>query len=316
MALTIVDVAPDPVLTEIALEYGSGGGFVQDQILPTRVVAKKAFKYMSWAMRDFIQGSQFDSRRAPGDTAKRAITPEGTWHTGAVNERTLKDALPDEVMENVVNSADYEAAIIKKLTSSLKLEIEIELEAALTDTGSISNAGASAVWDHATDAAIEKDIDVAREAFVKQCGFEPNVIVLPTRVADVVKRDADIRDLRKYTEPGLVMAGGLPATLFGLQTVVPGALADSANPGAAASIARVWAGEAALLLYVDMSAASDPSAMTCVTRFAYGAGGQQFSSYNWRDEDPSKKTTWYRVETFDDMIVTADCAYLITNCLT
>jgi hypothetical protein len=315
MGLNIQDVAPDPVLTEIALEYGTGGGFAADAILPTRVVARKSFKYMSWAMRDFVQGSQFDSRRAPGDTAKRAITPEGTWYTGAVNERTLKDALPDEILDNVANNADYEAAIVKKLTNSLRLEIEIEIEDALTDTATISNAASSARWDAATS-YIEKDIDTAKEAFVKQCGFEANTLVLPTLVANAVKRDSAIDELRKYTEPGLIGRTGLPDTMFGLNIVVPGAIEDAENPGASASIARVWAGEAAVLLYVDMSAATDPSAMTCITRFAYGAGGQQFSAFEWRDSDPSKKTSWYRVETFDDIIVTADCAYLITNCLT
>jgi hypothetical protein len=315
MALQINDVAPDPVLTEIALEYGTGGSFAQDQILPTRVVARKSFKYMTWAMRDFIQGSQFDSRRAPGDTAKRAITPEGTWSTGAVNERTLKDALPDEILDNVANNAQYEAAIVKKLTNSLKLEIEIELQAAMNDTSNISNAAASVAWDNAS-AVIEKNIDTARELFVAQCGFEPNVIVLPPVVAAAVKRDSEIQELRKHTEANLVTDNRLPAKLFGLTVIEPGAIEDSENPGASASIARVWGDDNAVLAYVDMTAANDPSAMTAMTRFAYSPGAAQFQAFNWRDADPSKKTSWYRVETYDDLKQTADCMYIITGCIT
>ncbi len=318
MALTISDVAPDPVLTEIVQEHGVGGGFAQDEIMPTRTVARNDFKYMRWAMRDFIQGSQFDSRRAPGDTAKRAITPEGSWLTGTVHERTLKDALPDEIMANAANQADYEAAIVRKLTNALRLEIENELEAALTTTGgSIVDATPSVKWDAASGVTIEKNIDAAKAAFVLACGFEPNVMILPPLVRDVVKRDATIRDLRKYTEADIVKDGALPDTLFGLKLVTPGAIEDTANPGASASISRVWNGDNVVLMYVDMSAATDPTAMTAVTRFTSAANtGSQWAAYNWRDPDPSAKTSWYRVETFDDIIVTADCAYILSDVLT
>ena len=239
MALTIEDVAPDPVLTEIVLEYGEGGGFAQDEILPTRQVARNSFKYMKWAMRDFIQGSQFDSRRAPGATANRAINPDGTWHTGSVNERTLKDALPAAIMAKSATLADFEAAIARKLTNSLKLEIEIEIEAELNNTTAHAGAAVSVKWDAASAVVIEENIDAAKEAFLLKCGFEPNVLILPPAVRQIVKRDSAIRALRKSADDSLLLNGDLPSELFGLRLVTPGAIEDSANPAASASIARV-----------------------------------------------------------------------------
>ncbi|HOX20997.1 MAG TPA: hypothetical protein PLI70_08735, partial [Gemmatimonadales bacterium] len=94
MALTIAQVNPDPVLTGIALQYGTGGGFAQDFVMPTREVAKDEFQYMIWNLRDFIQGTQFDSRRAPAAPSTRSINPAGTWVTGNVHERSLVDGLP------------------------------------------------------------------------------------------------------------------------------------------------------------------------------------------------------------------------------
>ena len=316
MSVTIADVAPEPVLTEIAMEYGEGGGYVQDALLPTRTVARNEFKYMTWPFRDFIQGSQYDSRRAPGDTAKKVVTPKGTWDDGQVHERTLKDDLPDEVMANAANDAAYEAAIVRKITNALRLEIEIELEAEIMDDGTHSSAAASATWDHATDAAIEADIDAAKEAFLKQVGFEATHMVIPPATALVAKRDSDIRALRKATDDSLLLNGDLPPVMFGLRVVIPGAIEDTANPGQSASIARVWAQDNVSLIYVDPSASTDPTAMTAVMRFTSAANtGTDWTAYTWRDPDPSKKTNWYRVETFDDLIAVSDCIYIITNTL-
>jgi hypothetical protein len=113
-----------------------------------------------------------------------------------------------------------------------------------------------------------------------------------------------------------LLDGDLPPTMFGLTLVTPGAIEDTANPAAAASIARVWASKNAVLLYVDMSAATDPTAMTALTRFNSTAStGSPWAAFNWRDADPSAKTTWYRVETFDDVIATSDCIYIISACI-
>jgi hypothetical protein len=300
------------------MEYGEGGGFAQDELLPNRNVARDNFKYMTWSLRDYLQGSQFDSRRAPGDTAKKAITPGGTWTEGTVHERTLKDDMPDEILANAPNAAQYESAIVKKLMNSLRLEVEIELQALMNNTTLITDATPSVKWDAASGTiAIEKNIDAAREAFVKQCGFAPTHIILPPTVADVVKRDSSIRSLRIYTEPGLILDGGLPSKLFGLNVVSPGCIEDSANPAQSASIARVWSDDNAVLCYVDPSASTDPTAMTAVMRFSSAAStGTPYAAYNWRDPDPSKKTTWYRVETFDEIKAVADCMYIISDVLT
>jgi hypothetical protein len=316
MGLTIEAVAPDPVLTEIAMENGEGGGFASEELVPSRGVPRKDFKYMRWDMGDHIQGVQFDSRRAPGDAAKRVTTPGGTWYTGAVEDRALADNLPDEIMDNAVNGADYEASIVKKITNSLRLEIEIAVEAELNNTTTHTDATPSVKWDAASAVTIEKNIDAAKEAFLLQCGFEANYIVLPPAVRQVVKRDSTLRNLRVYTESDIIQDGDVPAQLFGLKTVSPGAIENSANPAQTASIARVWSSDNAVLLYVDPSAATDPQAMTSLMRFYKDGDGPEYRAYTWRDSNPTAKTTWYAVETNDDFIAVSDCIYIISDVLT
>jgi hypothetical protein len=316
MALTIESVAPDAVLTEIVMEYGEGDGYAQDQLLPSRGVPRKDYKYMTWNKGEFLQGSQFDSRRAPGAIANRVTTAEGTWATGAVEERMLADNLPDEIMENSVNGANYEAAIVKKLRNALRLEVEIALEAELNDTSTHTDATPSVKWDASSAVVIEKNIDAAKEAFLIQCGFEATHIVLPPAVHQLVKRDSSIRSLRKFANDNLLENGNLPSELFGLRVVLPGAIEDSANPGQTASIARVWSSDNAVLLYVNSAASTDPSAMTSVMRFYEDGSGPEFRAYTWRDPNPTAKTTWYAVETNDDIKAVSDCIYIISDVIT
>ena len=155
MGLTIEAVAPDPVLTEIAMEHGEGGGYASDELLPSRGVPRKDYKYMKWDLGEFINGSQFDSRRAPGDAANRIKSPEGTWSTGAVEERALSDNLPDEIMDNSANGVNYETAIVKKLTNHLRLEVEIALEAELNDTTAHEDATPTVKWDASSAVVID-----------------------------------------------------------------------------------------------------------------------------------------------------------------
>jgi len=317
MAVTITDVAPDPVLTEIAQKYGEGGGYAQDRLLPSRQVARDQFKFMTWPLRDFLQGSQYDSRRAPGASSTKVRMAKGTWDTGTVHERSLMDELTDEVLGNAPNPAIYEEAMVRKIMNHLRLEIEVEIESLLTDTGTFANAVPGVKWDATKDVTIEANIDAGREAFIAACGFEPNTILFPPLVANVVKRSTEVRELRKYTDPTLAQNGGLGPMLWGLNIVVPGALEDEANPGASADIKRVWAQDKAILLYVNPAAATDPQAMTTITRYYSDASpGTPWAVRSWRDPDPSTKKTWYHVETFDEIKLTAAAGYILDDVLT
>jgi hypothetical protein len=316
MALTIEAVAPDPVLTEIAMENGEGGGFASDELVPSRGVPRKDFQYMTWDMGGHLMGSQYDSRRAPGDAANRVKTPDGTWATGAVEDRALADNLPDEIMDNSANGADYEGSLVKGITNALRLEIEIEVQTELNNTTDHEDATPSVKWDASSAVVIEKNIDAAKEAFLLQRGFEATHIVLPPAVRQVVSRDSTIRDLRKYTEANLVKSGDVGDQLFGLRTVTPGAISNSANPAQAANIARVWGDDNAVLLYVNPEAATNPQAMTALMRFYKDGDGSEYRAYTWRDTNPTAKTTWYAVETNDTFIAVSGCIYIISDVLT
>lgn len=312
------DVRPDPVLTPIAQEYGTGGGFAVEACVPRRGVPAFEFKYATWDLGKDL--SDFtETLRAPGDGAKRDIDPTLAWSTGLVLSHGKKQSITDEDRTNAPNPAALERARIQRMVYSLRRAKEIAFRDFVTDTGTIANAAPGVKWDAANNVVIEANIDAAKELFLKACGFEATHILIPPAVAKVMKRDSTIRDLIKYTQDSLLINGDLPPTIFNLKVVIPGAIVNTANPGQASSIARLWAEDKVVLLYVNPQAANDPEAMTSVTEFGVDGyvGGSSYPTVSWRDPDPTTHTDWIAVENNWIMKVTAAAGvYILDDVLT
>lgn len=320
MGITIADVRPDPVLTPIAMLPGLGDTYVSDLLVPTRPVASDSYKYMKWNLRDFIAGQKFDSRRAPGARPNRVKGPKGTYTEGHIHERSFEDVLTDEIRHNAPNPAAQESAKARALRNLLKLDIEMAVRDIMTNTGTITSAVPGVKWDAASNVVIEKNIDAAKEAFIKQCGFAPNAMIVPPAVAQVMKRDSSIRELVKYTSPNLLVNGDLPPTVFNMRVVIPGAITDTANPGQAASIARVWSADKVVLAYYNPEAATNPEVMTAVMRFAntMSVGGVEADILVEMQRDPYENAhqTIFTGYTFDDIQIVADALYILDDVLT
>lgn len=312
-----VDVRPDPILTNIAMEYGTGGGFAYEQAVPLRRVSSRDFKYAKWDLGKYTSDFM-ETLRAPGDPAKKAIDPSITWSTGHVLTHAQKTDIPDELRAEAPNPAALERAKVQRMVWSLRRAKELAFRDLITDTGTISNATPAVKWDAAAAVVIEANIDAAKEAFLLNCGFEANTIILPPAVSKVVKRDSTIRELIKYTTDDLLINGDLPPTIFGLRVVIPGGVVNSSAAAVATSLARIWSTDKAILLYVNPAAESDPEAMTVVMEFGadYAPGGSAYPVITWRDADQSSKKTWYSVENAWDMELVAGCAYIINDVLT
>jgi hypothetical protein len=309
------DVRPDPMLTPIAQEYGTGGGFAYQSVVPVRPVGARNYKFGTWDFSTPLS-NDVDARRMIGDSANEAKSPLMTYTEGTTQENSLKDKLADEIRNGSPNPAAIERHKIANITNKLNLGIESELKTALDAAANATTLTGTAQWNNAS-AAIEKSIDDGMESFVAQCGFEANVIVIPVACWHIFKRDSTVRDAIKYTNPDILNGrGGIPKSVFGLEIVVPGALINTANPGATASIARVWATDKAYLMYVDMSAANDPEAITAAFLARYpGDAGVDWATRTWRDPDPTTKTSWYSVEEHHDLQINAACVHRLDDVL-
>jgi len=309
------NATPDPILTNFAVQYGTGGGFVADRICPVVNVANPNFKvptYKTGAIDDDIT-----AKLGPRDGASEISRYAPSFAASSANRYALKAGITREVELAGANPLGSEQATTAEITGKLRLGVEKRIKTLLDNAGTAGSAP-SVKWDATSGTIIiEKAIDLAREAFLLKCGYEANVMLVPPDVAKAMKRDSTIRDLRKYTDPSLIVNGDLPNTLWGLEVVIPGSLVNSANPGAAQSIARVWSADTVYLLHVNPSMAGNLNVMSAAAQFRWGQWGAPYAAYSWPDADPTVKVTWVGVELYQtEALCCTDAVYRIPDVLT
>ena len=301
MAFKVSDVRPDPVLTRLAVELGTGGPYVADTIAPVASVEADVFKYAKWGREDLRK--KVKTRRAIGSTANTVAFAK-EWAESAVEHHALKCDIPDEIRNNDPSGDTLNARRTKVLTNQLRLGVESRIYD-LLHGASKTNTAPTTKWD-GTNPTIRKNILEGKEVFRLQCGMEPNVIVLPPAVKNVVFSDSAILDLIKYTDGTFLAKGSIPV-IENMQVVIPGALVDAANPGAAISVAAVWAADEVYYLYVDQTAGNDLSALTALRQVrSLAAASQPFVAKSWRDPDAMTNTDWVGVEVAQKELVLAD----------
>jgi hypothetical protein len=291
MAFKVGDVLPDPVLTRLAVELGTGGPYIADLIAPVARVQADSYKIATFGREDIKRDVK--ATRAPGSPAAR-VEFSKTYAAATVKYRSLKSDIPDEVRSNDPNGDTLDARRVKVLTNKLRLEVEAGL-AALLAAATKTQAAPSTKWDGSSP-KIRKDVLDARETFRKNAGMYPNVMVVPPVVKTAMFSDTAILDLIRYTQANFIATGQIPV-FENMQIVVPGAIVDTSNPGAAASIADVWSTDEVYYVYVDQSAGDDIAAMTALRQVrSMATGGQAYAAMRWRDPDSSAKTDWVSVE--------------------
>lgn len=287
----VSDVRPDPVLTRLAVELGTGGPYVADRIAPVAIVDADTFKYATFG-REEIKNDVRANRTLGKGAAEVEITK--TYTAGAVEYRSLKSRIPDEIRNNDPNPGSINRRHTKVLTGKLRLIAEDRV-ATLVKAASNTQTAPGTKWD-AANATIRKDILTAKETFRRQCGFSPNVLLLPPAVSIAVFNDTGILDLLKHTQAKLLEDGMIPR-IENMEVVVPGAIKDTSNPGAAASVADIYGSDEAYLLYVDPTAGNDLSAQTAIRQVRSTATtGQPYSAKLYRDPDASANTDIVAVE--------------------
>lgn len=308
-------IFPDPVLTQWVVAYGTGPGLVQDRIAPVVSVSNPEFKYATYAADQL--NLEVETRVIPGDAPNLVRRAKPTFLTGTCGRNALDDQLTEELIRSAPNPIVLEQNRTLKLAHELKLGVEARLKA-LLDTAGTAETAPSTKWDATSGTIkIEQAFDSATETFVKKCGFEPNLAIIPPAVAKVMKRDSAIRDLRKSTDPTLLVNGGLPSILWGLPIIIPGALANTGNPLAsfAQTIDRVWSTDTVYLLYVEPMA--DTQTMNSIAQYRWSQYGPAYAAYRWTDPHQSKRLRWISVDNYQvEKVVCNDAIVRIPDVLT
>jgi hypothetical protein len=297
------DLLPDPLITSWAIKYGTGPAFNVDRIAPVVPVARPDFKFATYKADEL--NDETEDRVAPGDRPSQVRRFKPTFTAGTAIRRALDDFISDEVAKQSPNPIMLEQRRTQKLAFNLQLGIAKRVKAAFDAAGTAASTP-STKWGASSGTTIEKNIDDAREAALPLAGVEMNSIIIPPHVARTMKRSAEIREIRKYTDPSLLLNGDLPTTLFGLNVIIPGALVNTgaAKADESQTIGRVWADDTVYLAYLD-PAASDVEAFTPVIQARWQEWGQHLAGYAWRDSHLSVRGRWISVEMYQGEVTPA-----------
>jgi hypothetical protein len=308
------ELVPDPYLTPFANVYGTGGSYAADELFPTVTLPADYVKTMTYRADQL--NDEVEALVPPSGVPNQVRNQPPVPTTIAMDRYGLNDSINDETNLLARNALSREEGRVRKLVDRLRLGTEKRIKALIDAAG--TSGTPTPKWD-AIGAELEANLDVQRTAFGLRTGYEANTLAIGAGLSRILKRDAGIRLLRKDVDSSLLVNGDLPPILWGLRTMIPGALVNVGNPRAdyAQSLARVWGDATAYLMYIDMSAA-DTDGLTLGKQYRWAQWpNANYAVFRWRDPDLSAKKTWMSVEFYGaEGITCADCVYRFTSVLT
>lgn len=318
MGITARDVHVDQALSNFAVGYHPSG-FVAEDVLPVVPVNKESDKYYVWSrqLSQKVLASDGDgSLRADGAQSKEIDFSIST-ETYSADEYALKVKITDRQRANADSAVRLEQSKVRRLKDILMLDQELRVASLLTTTGNYDSNNTTTLsgtdqWDDSSGSdtiTIEEDIDTGKEAIRQAIGHDPDVIIIPSAVAKVVKRNSDVRDLIKYTHSDLLVDGDLPPMLWGMKVYIPKSVYTTSKEGASSvTYTDVW-GDNVVMLW---SGAGAPSIDE--PHFAKIFRQTGWEVKKWRQEEV--KSDFVEVSTIQDEKITSDVsAYLIYDCL-
>ena len=235
------DVHVNAPLTNFALQLRNRA-FVAEDVFPVLSVMKESDVYYTFSREEL---RDVDTLRAVGARAKEVEWVPGTA-TYTAEEYALRHLLADRIVNNADVPVRPRMNTVSKLLKWIQLGQEKRVQQVCQNGANVvATVAVAPKWD-GTSPTIERDIDTAKDSIRNNAGVEPNAILLPENVKDVVKRDTTLRDLIRYVinlgagNRDLLMNGELPPVMFNLAIIIAGATEDTGKLGASSTIAKIW----------------------------------------------------------------------------
>lgn len=311
---------------------------IADLVMPVIPVKRRTDLYYTWDKASFLRAN--DDQRRSRLAKPRVIEPSETRAGFMAVEYELSVVIEDGDYANTDSVLRLEQAKSAFLAGIISLGREKRVAAALrlaANGGGLGTSGQTLAganqWDNAgfTAANLQRDINLARDTIRQNTGRDPNTIIIPKQVANIVSRNTDIKTMISYLGgPGYIRtaslgpsvggnsnpgSGGyqqstyLPSELFGLRVLEPGAVENTAAEGAAFSAGDIW-GKDVRVLYVDPSLPmmDVPSVGYTFRSTEYGTAG--WNVRRWREE--GIRGNYLATGVIDDeRVVATDLGYVL-----
>lgn len=307
------DVRPDPIITEWAVKYGVGRGFIADEVAPVVPVAQKLFKFFTYKADEL--NDEVQTRTAPGDDPSEVRFQKGTTTTIAAERNVLDATISNEMALTLMNPLLGEQRRTEKLVHKLRLGVEKRVHNIFHAATKTTAAGTA--WDDpaATALGVRKNIDDAAEALAVRTGGDAINILINVAEARVLARIVSAAVL--YADASMFVGGLFPQGLWGYRWHIAGALGNTgaAKADFSQTVARVWSDKEAYLFLTDPNPTLESQGFAFQGNWA--EWGQPYAGYSWPDPKVSKKVRWISAENYQiEYLVCDDMAQRITGVLT
>lgn len=246
-------INPDPVLTQISIEFAGTIDYIANRLFPRVNVGQQAGRYEIFGRRHFSVGYSGDVR-APGTRANE-IEGEREYAEDQyfAIEHALEMPIPDEERENNPDK-NIDADATEEVSSQLLLGKELTARDLTYDTtryktDHVVTLGSGEQFDeYDTSDPIEVFREVFR-TFHESTGLVPNLGIVPWKVMSFLEDHPAI--VERYAAFGGVISPEQIAQVLGIrEIIVPGGQFNATtNPGQAAVLGEVWGSDTITLVY-------------------------------------------------------------------
>ena len=300
----------DPRLTGIAIAY-QNAELIADKVLPRVPVGKKEFRYLRFdrAERMTVPETLVGRKSLPNEVD---FTAQEDF--GGVYDRGLDDVVPNDDISEAPEGYDPRGEAVEGLTELILLDREIRVAAKVMNAANYPAANkvtlaGSNQFTHADSDPLKYIATQLDGLFVR-----PNVLVIPMPIWIVLRSHPKIvaATTSSGTTNGFITKQQLADLLELQEVIVAQGWYNSAKPGQAATVVRVWGGDSMLAFYRNPNA-------TPRRGVTFGWSPQFGGRVSGQIPEPKmglRGSMRFRVgESINEMIVCSDLAMLFQDCL-
>lgn len=291
-------------------------GYIAQRVLPVIEVAKQAGVFGKIPIEQLL--SSPDTARAPGSGYARG---KFTFTTASFTcqEQGYEEPVDDREEAMYAEYFDAELVSSQRAIHNVLKAYEVRAAALLFNTTTWTATTITQEWDDASNAVPLTDVETAVQAVYAASGLWPNALIINRKVYRNLRNVTQIVDRIKYQGFMDARAGNITvqamSQVFDLDVIVAGGTDNTANEGAAASLAPIWSDEYAMIARItDSPDIREP----CVGRtFHWGEDGSVIGALveSYRDETIRSDIIRARHDV-DEIVTYIEAAELLDNVTT
>lgn len=292
-------------------------GFIAHRVFPVIEVARQSGNFGKIPIEQLLQNR--DTARAPGSGYSRGKF-KFQAATYATEEQGAEEPVDDREAQMYKEYFTAEEVSMLRAYDAVLRNAEVRVAGTLFNAGTFTPTAVTNEWDDGANATPLLDVEASVQRVWAASGLWPNALIINRKVFRNLRNCDEIIDRIKYSGHQDPKAGKITeqalAEAFDLEhVIVAGSPKNSANEGAAVSIAPIWSNEYAMVCRI---AATQDFREPCIGRtFHWGEDGSQIGGTveTYRDEPVRSDVVRVRHDV-DEVTLYVEAADLLSNITT